>query len=387
MGWYGGFAPYVRVADRKKKAASKIQALKKQGKKVEPVVIEGRTIARTFWGKAWCEHLESFSDYENRLPRGRTYVRNGSVIDLNIEPGKIQAMVSGSSIYQVSISITSLVVDKWRGLLKECSGKIDSLVELLQGRFERSVMEKMVDVNKGLFPKLKDIQLRCSCPDWADMCKHVAAVLYGVGARLDEKPELLFKLRQVDHLELLSSVGARAGIVVPKLTQSGLSEDNLSSIFGIDIKESENKTEIAINTKVNSKKVNSTADGKPKSKSVAKAGTRAKAKPKLKTAVRTVIKPKSTTNEKLGVRTVKKVKASPKSKVVSKLKPVSTTKIKGKPKTTIQRKSKAVVTKRLSSNTKVVGTKVKSAIKKLPKSTVKIKNTRDVKSNSRVKKK
>ena len=102
MSWsYGGYPPYVPVAKRRQQAEKKVQALKKKGHDINPIVVEGRMIAKTFWGKAWCKHLESFSDYENRLPRGRTYVRNGSVIDLKLSAGQIKALVSGSSIYRV----------------------------------------------------------------------------------------------------------------------------------------------------------------------------------------------------------------------------------------------------------------------------------------------
>ena len=173
----------------------------------EPIVLEGRSIANTFWGKAWCKNLESYSDYSNRLPRGRTYVRNGSVIDLKMAAGEITALVSGSSIYKVKIAIAKVVANKWNKIVDECAGKIDSLIELLQGKFSKAVMEIITDPKKGLFPDPKEIKLSCSCPDWADMCKHVAAVLYGVGARLDNRPEELFMLRQADHIELIAKAG------------------------------------------------------------------------------------------------------------------------------------------------------------------------------------
>ena len=191
---------------------------RKQGHVVSPVVIAGRTIARTFWGKAWCDNLESYSDYANRLPRGRTYVRNGSVVHLEIQPGKISALVSGSELYTVEITITALSDSHWNCLKGECSGQIGSLVELLQGRLSKSVMDLVTQRDKGLFPKPAEIKMKCSCPDWAGVCKHIAAVMYGIGARLDEKPELLFVLRKVDHLELIagavdSASGRQAGQV------------------------------------------------------------------------------------------------------------------------------------------------------------------------------
>ena len=120
---YFAWKPYVPVAERRRKAARHVQKLAKKGETVTPVIVEGRTIARTFWGKAWCENLERYSDYENRLPRGRTYVRNGSVVDLKIARGEIAAMVSGSEIYKVKITITPASQPVWKALCKDCAGQ------------------------------------------------------------------------------------------------------------------------------------------------------------------------------------------------------------------------------------------------------------------------
>src|SRR6266404_3402692 len=208
--YYGGWGwrPYVSVAQRQAQAMRKIAQLKKKGRAVSPVEIEGRGIATTFWGKAWCENLERYGDYANRLPRGRTYVRNGFVIDLQIAFGEVKALVSGSSIYKVAVKITPVSKARWKSICKDCAGAIDSLVELLQGRFSKGVMERICRENTGLFPRSSEIQFTCSCSDHASMCKHIAAVLYGVGARLDERPELLFRLRAVDETELLSDLGS-----------------------------------------------------------------------------------------------------------------------------------------------------------------------------------
>jgi uncharacterized Zn finger protein len=212
MGWYGGYGrwkPYVPVAKRRAQAARYAEKLAKQQKRTLcPVAIEGRKIAHTFWGEAWCENLERYSDFENRLPRGRTYVRNGSVIDLTIERGTIKALVSGSEVYRVKIAIHTLQKAAWTCIKQDCSQSIGSLIELLQGRFDEVVMQRLTREGDGLFPRPREIEMQCSCPDWAGMCKHVAAVLYGVGARLDTSPELLFTLRDVDHLELISQAVA-----------------------------------------------------------------------------------------------------------------------------------------------------------------------------------
>ena len=199
MGWGGygygsGWRPYVSVAERRRRAAKKMDALRKKGVDVQPVVIEGRKIAKSFWGEAWCGHLESFSDFENRLPRGRSYVRNGSVCHLAVAKGRIEAKVSGSELYNVKVAVKTLPGKQWSAIKRRCSGQIGSLLELLQGRLSDHVMAVVTDRQDGLFPAPKEISFECSCPDWAVMCKHVAAVLYGVGARLDARPELLFLL-------------------------------------------------------------------------------------------------------------------------------------------------------------------------------------------------
>ncbi|MBI2606458.1 MAG: hypothetical protein HYW49_10310 [Deltaproteobacteria bacterium] len=234
-GYYGGWAPYVSVGERRRQAAKKVAAMQKKGKTVNPVQIEGRAIARTFWGKAWCDNLEAYSDFENRLPRGRTYVRNGSVVDLQIGKGEVTALVSGSSLYKVKIGIHALEKNRWEAIIGHCSGQIDSLVELLQGKFSRGVMEIITCKERGLFPSPKHISMDCSCPDWATMCKHVAAVLYGVGARLDEKPELFFQLRNVDHSELITAAGTATAVARTAKPGKVLKSSNLSGLFGIDL--------------------------------------------------------------------------------------------------------------------------------------------------------
>jgi uncharacterized Zn finger protein len=233
---YYEWRPYVTVAERKKLAARHAAKLAKKGRPVRPVVIEGRTIAGSFWGKAWCDNLESYSDYENRMPRGRTYVRNGSVVDLQIAAGRVTAIVGGSDVYQIDIEIDPLEKKVWRSLVRECGGQIASLVELLQGKLSQKVMEILARPKTGLFPSPKQIRLSCSCPDWASMCKHVAAALYGVGARLDHDPEIFFTLRQVDKTELVSEastarvLGGRATV-----SRKTIAHDSLSGIFGIEI--------------------------------------------------------------------------------------------------------------------------------------------------------
>ncbi|RRJ98824.1 hypothetical protein Ga0100230_010880 [Opitutaceae bacterium TAV3] len=230
---YGGFAPYVPVAERRAKAAKEARKAAKNGKPLSPVNITGKKISTTFWGNAWCQHLESFSDYANRLPRGRTYVRNGSVIDLQIVPGRITAQVMGSQLYRQTITIAPLAPARWDAIKQRCAGNINSLVDLLKGRLSDGVMQVITDRKDGLFPAPSEIKMECTCPDMASLCKHLAAVLYGVGARLDTQPELLFTLRGVDHMELLAA--ATTGAVQIGADTSALAADQLGDVFGIEI--------------------------------------------------------------------------------------------------------------------------------------------------------
>ena len=232
---YGyGYKPYVPVAERRAQATREIARRAKKGLKTNPVRIEGRSITSTFWGDSWCTNLESYSDFENRLPRGRTYVRNGSVVHLTIAKGRIEAIVSGSELYEVQIDIAALPKPAWQALKKQSAGKIGTLVELLQGKLSKAVMQLVTDRDRGLFPKPKEITMRCSCPDYAGMCKHVAAVMYGVGNRLDSSPELLFVLRGVDHQELIEQAIPTAPI---KATSNAptIAADDLGAIFDIEI--------------------------------------------------------------------------------------------------------------------------------------------------------
>lgn len=255
--------PYVPVAQRRAKALRAMEKRRKKGLHVQPVKITGRVIASSFWGKAWCQHLESFSDYANRLPRGRTYIRNGSVCHLAVSPGQVEAVVSGSELYDINVQIKKLPAAKWRAVKKRCAGHVGSMLELLQGKLSDQVMGAVTDRNGGLFPGPKEIHFDCNCPDWADMCKHVAAVLYAIGSRLDEQPELLFKLRGVDAEELIAAELALPGSA--DTPAGALADDQLGDIFGIDL-----------DTGANADPVSSKMPQRRKSTVKAKSQTRAK---------------------------------------------------------------------------------------------------------------
>lgn len=253
--------PYVPVAQRRAKVEKYAANLaKKEKRALSPVQLTGRKIAGTFWGKAWCDNLEAYSDFSNRLPRGRTYVRNGSVIDLQIERGKIKALVSGSEVYRVNIEIDTLPKKHWERVKCDCAQSIDSMLDLLAGQFDEGVMARLTHRDEGLFPKPKEIKMCCSCPDWATMCKHVAAVLYGIGARLDTAPEMLFTLRGVDHTELVGAAVSAENLdkSLAGKSESTIATGDLGEMFGIDLVNSSttapNATTVKATTKARGKK-------------------------------------------------------------------------------------------------------------------------------------
>ncbi len=238
MGWgFREWRPYVSVGQKLARGRKKAAALaKKQKRQPQPVELPGRAIATTFWGKAWCDNLESYQDYANRLPRGVTYVRNGSVADLVIGKGQIDAIVAGSEAYSVRITIRPLGDSRWKSIKSDCSRSIDSLLDLLAGKLSAGVMKRMTDRTKGLFPAPSEMKMSCSCPDYSTCCKHIAAVMYGVGSRLDRLPDLLFTLRGVDHRELASQAIAAVNLDRELGGQDRqLDGQDLGEVFGIEL--------------------------------------------------------------------------------------------------------------------------------------------------------
>jgi uncharacterized Zn finger protein len=237
MRWGWSFKPYLSAGEKRRLASKATTSLEGEGRKLNPIRVEGRTISRSFWGKAWCENLEAYSDFENRLPRGRSYLRNGSVVDFEIVPGEIRALVYGSKLYRIEIKIEPVQRAEWKALKADCAGQVSSLMDLLQGKLSAQVMEIITRRERGLFPRPAEIDLSCSCPDLAGMCKHVAAALYAVGVRLDESPELLFVLRGADHLELVTEAteSVTTGVSTSSDGSTALIGDNLEEIFGIEI--------------------------------------------------------------------------------------------------------------------------------------------------------
>ncbi len=203
MDWGYGYYKKPSVAEQRREAEKRLEKLRKKQPDMDPLRIEGTKIAKTWWGISWCKNLERYADYENRIGRGRSYVKNGLVLDLRIIEGKISALVSGSSLYKIEITIDKLPAKKWNAVVSRCAKRIDSIAALAEGKFPEEFAEIFMQQGDGLFPSPKEIRMNCDCPDWAGMCKHIAAALYGVGAKLDTEPLLFFTLRGIDPAELI----------------------------------------------------------------------------------------------------------------------------------------------------------------------------------------
>ncbi|MHB1453767.1 MAG: SWIM zinc finger family protein [Saccharofermentanales bacterium] len=234
---------YYGYKPRKKKAKTDpLKQMAKLAKKfpdIQPVTIEGTKIAKTWWGIAWNKNLESYADYTNRIARGRSYVRSGAVIDLRVGTGFITAMVQGSrkTPYEITIQIKPLEQPKWDNIVQQSSHRIENMQILLEGRFPQEMAELFTAKGSGLFPSPKEIVFSCSCPDWAEMCKHVAAALYGIGARFDQDPTLLFKLRDIDFAVLLKkSIDDKMQSLLKnanRKTSRVIDDDKTEELFGI----------------------------------------------------------------------------------------------------------------------------------------------------------
>jgi len=317
--------PYVPVAQRQKQGKSKASRLLRKGEAMAPVQISGRAIATTFWGKAWCDHFEQYSDYSNRLPRGRTYVRNGSVLHLRIESGCIEAIVCGSDLYQIKIEIDPLGKRDWKKICDHCATSVHNLIDLMRGKLPEDVIRPLTDPKEGMFPNGKEIRLSCSCPDWATMCKHVAAVIYGVGNRLDQSPELLFRLRGVDQNDLIGEALTRDDSLALAAPTAGedLSGEDLSSLFGIELDTSTRGTSEPATKKAPAKRKAKTSTTKPMTKPIAMA------KAKARETVRTDAKaPSRLKSQRTGAKTIaaQNPEANPKAPVKKKRAAKKTTK-------------------------------------------------------------
>lgn len=268
MSWY----QYESAREKKQRMERELKKRIARGETLQPLVLaEGkRKIAHTFWGNAWCQHIESYRDYENRLPRARTYLRQGTVYNLSVEPGKIRAQVAGSTLYDVEITIHPMSAEAWEGVKQACAGQIGSLLDLLSGQLGSGVMAVIADKERGLFPGPREIRFNCNCPDYADLCKHSGAVLYGVAVKFDADPSVFFRLRGVDPTDLLASGAEQA---LAPAAETALGEEDLSALFGIDLGQGPEEAEAPLEP--------------------TPAMAMATAKPKRKTPVRRAVKEKA----------------------------------------------------------------------------------------------
>lgn len=318
---FWSYKPYVSVGARQKLAEKAAAKAKKAGAIYSPVAASRGAIAKTVWGIAWCDNLEQYSDYETRLPRGRTYLRNGSVIDLQLTAGRVQARVMGSSLYAISVTIKPVAASQWKAICTDCSASIDSLVELLQGKLAAPVMMRITAPKTGLFPAPSDISFDCDCPDGARMCKHIAAVLYGVGARLDEQPELLFKLRQVDAKDLVvQAVGGLPTAGKKPVSSKVIDDADLADVFGLQMDGTPADVVVKAKTEAKSRVL---AKAKPASKprvakpaTAATAATKAMRNTKPKSALKAVAKKAiNVPAKKIPSKSAQKSPAKPPAKV------------------------------------------------------------------------
>jgi len=280
---YWGYPRYVSVGEKRAKAERKLKQLRKKNPAIHPIVIAGSAIAKTWWGKSWNLNLERYADYSNRIGRGRSYVRHGAVLDLLITPGQVKSLVQGSRAkpYSVIIKIKGIGKNIWKNMKAACAGKLDSLPALLAGEFPKALGEIFTARGEGLFPSPKEIEFDCSCPDWAYMCKHVAATLYGIGARLDEDPGLFFKLRKVKVDDVIQqTVKDQSDKLLKKAEKASartIAESDLSGMFGIDMEEN-----IDFDSPKTAKKVSDARKAPPKAAKITKAKA-SKRKPGIKT--------------------------------------------------------------------------------------------------------
>ncbi|MGE3539145.1 MAG: hypothetical protein AB7N91_17160 [Candidatus Tectimicrobiota bacterium] len=239
MRYYDDYPAYVPVAERRARAERKLRQLQKTQPHLKPVRLTGQSLATTWWGKSWNTNLERYADYSNRIDRGRSYVRHHCVLDLQLTAGRITALVQGSRAqpYKVVIKVDPLQASHWATIRAACAGSFDSLRELLAGTFPQALKDLFFAQGSGLFPAPRDIHFDCSCPDWASMCKHVAAALYGVGSRLDDDPGLFFTLRGINIDEIIAqTVTDTTETLLRKAAAPGsniLPDVDLGDVFGL----------------------------------------------------------------------------------------------------------------------------------------------------------
>jgi uncharacterized Zn finger protein len=231
MGW-----SHEAAHEQKEHLQRQIDRRLKRGETMEVLTAPSgsKKLCTTFWGQAWCRNLEAYQVYDARLPRGRSCLRQGRVFNLDISAGRISALVAGADLYEASVHIQPLSPERWQEISSAATSRAPSMLDLLAGRLGDDLMQLLTNPEHGLFPNPKEIRFDCSCPDYADLCEHTAAALYGTGLKLDADPALLFTLRGVDPTALLATASSAAASTLPD-TRGDLSDIDLSALFGIDL--------------------------------------------------------------------------------------------------------------------------------------------------------
>jgi len=191
---------------------------------------------KSWWAKRWIQVLESFN-IGARLGRGRSYARQGQVTAITIDKGRITAAVQGSrpKPYDVTITVKGIATSGWKKLIQAISGQALFAANLLAGQMPQDIEDAFKAVGLSLFPKqLKDLHTDCSCPDWSNPCKHIAAVYYLLGEEFDRDPFLLFKLRGLSREELVRLLGDHSH---PKKKKNGKSRIESAGLMEQEQKE------------------------------------------------------------------------------------------------------------------------------------------------------
>ncbi len=226
MSWAEEERP-LRAAELGALAARRLEELRAAGEELCPVVGRGRALASHFWGKAWMRHLAACEAGGLCLAPGRTLLRHGCLLDVQLAPGRIRARVSALRLEEVELQLAPLDEERLEQLVQLCQGRIDSLVSLMEGRVDEAVLAPLCDPQGGLLPEPADWKMSCSCADWAEPCPHAAAAIYAAGVLIDADPSLLFTLRSLDPAVLLRPV--------PQAEAAEFSADELGRLFGIEL--------------------------------------------------------------------------------------------------------------------------------------------------------
>ncbi len=220
-------SPRMKVADWGKLAQARLADLRADGAlQLNPVHEKSRKLAKNAWGSAWMRQLAYCEQEGFSLAAGRSLLRHGCVLDVQVGRGTIDALVSGEELYEIHLKLAEPDEEKIEYLREQCGAHIDSLVALLDGKIDASVMQQLCDPEEGLLPLPYEWQMDCNCPDWNEPCPHAAAAIYAAGCLIDAEPRLLFTLRGIEPSTLCE---------VPSTAAADFDATDLANTFGIDI--------------------------------------------------------------------------------------------------------------------------------------------------------